>query len=295
MKRWAGAVLLALFLLATSLPMGTPRRRGPVPIAAPTRSEPSIGLVRTATGERITLPMEEYVAGVVAAEMGDGFPLEALAAQAILARTYSLRRVRLGLTMSDNPGKHQAFEPDRITEKIRQAVDRTRGSVMTFQGELVDAVYHACAGGRTATASEGMQAPDKLYLRSVADPPCPRDEVWSTAFGSGEVAAAAGLPGPVWSVAIGERGPSGRALTLIINGRPVSIFRLREAMGGDRLRSTLLTGVQVGQGRVRISGRGFGHGVGLSQWGAAVLAGQGFTAEEIIRHYFTDVAIEWFW
>jgi len=292
-KRILGAILLGFFLLATSVPMWVPPplgRHGPP--AAPMRGEPTVSLLLTATGERISLLMEEYVAGVVAAEMGEAFPDEALAAQSILARTYSLRRMEVGAPLSDDPGTVQAYAPERITERIRQAVDRTRGAVMTHQGALVDAVYHSCAGGRTAAAEEGMQAPDKPYLRPVADPPCPRDETWTEHFVGREVAAAAGLQGPVRSVAIGERGPSGRALALVVNGKPVSIFRFRDALG---LRSTYLTAVRLEGGGVRMSGRGFGHGVGLSQWGAAALAKQDFTAEEIIRHYFHDVAVELYW
>ncbi|HWI62657.1 MAG TPA: SpoIID/LytB domain-containing protein [Symbiobacteriaceae bacterium] len=296
MKRLLGAILLAFFVLAASVPLGlVPPVRQQAEQAAPQRGEPHVTVVLSATGERVSLLMEEYVAGVVAAEMGDSFPLEALAAQAILARTYSLRRLELGITLSDDPGTAQAYAPERVTEKIREAVDRTRGSIMTHGGELVDAVYHACAGGRTATAPEGMQAPDRLYLRPVADPPCPRDETWSTLFGARELGAAAGVQGAVRSVAIGERGPSGRALTLVVNGKAVNIFRFRDALGGNRLKSTLLTAVRLEGDRVRISGRGWGHGVGLSQWGAAALAGRGFTAEEIIQHYFANVAVELYW
>lgn len=294
MKRLVGAILLGFFLLASSLPMGTPKR-APGELAAPERLEPQVGLIRRATGERILLPMEEYIAGVVAAEMGDGFPPEALAAQAILARTYALRRIELDIPLTDNPGTAQAYKPELVTEKIRQMVDRTRGEVILHQGALVDAVYHACAGGRTATASEGMQAPDRLYLRPVADPPCPRDETWSGEFSAGEIAAVAGVSGPVRSIAIGQRGPSGRALTLLVNNQPVNIFRFRDALGGDRLRSTYLTAVRLEAGKVFMSGRGFGHGVGLSQWGAAALANKGFTAEEIIRHYFHDVVLTLRW
>lgn len=298
MKRLVVGVLLVALLVATAVPFVSPAPFGPPfsgtrPFAAPERREPRVNLLRTATGQRLALPMEEYVTGVVAAEMGDAFPFEALAAQAILARTYSLRRVRAGTVLTDNPGAFQAYNPARITEKIRQAVDRTRGSVVTYQGELVDAVYHACAGGRTAGAAEGMEAPDRLYLRPVADPPCPQDETWISTFSAPEVAVAAGVSAPLYSVAIGRKGPSGRALTLVVNGRSVGIFRVFGALRG--LRSTYLTSVELSGNTVRISGRGFGHGVGMSQWGAAVLANRGFTAEEIIRHYFSDVSVELDW
>jgi stage II sporulation protein D len=289
--------MLVALLIATAVPFVPLTPSGPPypgpPLASPERREPNVHLLRTATGQRLTLSMEEYVTGVVAAEMDDAFPFEALAAQAILARTYTLRRVQAGTTLTDDPGRFQAYNPTRITEKIRQAVDRSRGSVIMYKGELVDAVYHACAGGRTAGAAEGMEAPDRAYLRPVADPPCPHDETWTATFSGAEVATAAGVSAPVYSVAIGRKGPSGRALTLVVNGQSVGIFRVFGGLPG--LKSTYLTDVAVSGNQVRMSGRGFGHGVGMSQWGAAVLANKGFTAEEIIRHYFSDVNLELYW
>jgi stage II sporulation protein D len=296
-KRWLGALGALLFAVGIVLPLLAP----PPPLApqlTPERAaqpEPVVSLTRKATGEALALPIEEYVVGVVAAEMDGSFPPAALAAQAILARTYSLRLVRMGVKLTDDPGSYQAYDPSRITESIRQAVASTRGQVVVHSGELVDAVFHACSGGRTATASEGMQAPDKQYLRPVADPPCPQNETWSVRVPATALGAAAGVPGAVYSVAVGRKGPSGRALTLRVNGKEVSAFHVRSAVGSMRMKSTYVTDLRLEGRQVYMAGRGFGHGVGLSQWGAAALAQKGFTPAEIIGHYFMNVAIETWW
>lgn len=289
MKQKLGALFILLFLAGLSASWMQPVP--PAPQAAPERQEPHIELVRSATGAREVLPMEEYVAGVVAAEMDSSFPPAALAAQAILARTYAARRWLMGESLVDDHRVHQAYNPSRLSVVIRQAVAETRGIVVTHQGELVDAVYHACAGGKTSGAGEGMEAPERAYLRPVADPPCRQNETWTARFGARQVAAVVGLTDPVRQVAIGRKGPSGRALTLVINGKEANAIRVRSALGGTRMKSTYLTRIAVSGDSVVIEGRGYGHGVGLSQWGAAALAEKGFTPEEIIRHYFTNVEI----
>lgn len=293
MKQKLGALFVLLFLAGLNAMWLQPGP--PVPQTAPEREEPRIGLIRTATGATETLPMEEYVTGVVAAEMDPSFPPAALAAQAILARTYAARRWLMGETMVDDHRIHQAYNPARVTDVMRQAVAETRGIVVTHQGELVDAVYHACAGGKTSGAAEGMEAPERSYLRPVADPPCRQNETWSAAFTLRQVAAAAGLADPVRQVAIGRKGPSGRTLSLVINGKEVSVFRVRSALGGTRMKSTYITRLAISGENVVVEGRGYGHGVGLSQWGAAALAEKGFTPEEIIRHYFAGVELQPRW
>ena len=94
---------------------------------------------------------------------------------------------------------------------------------------------------------------------------------------------------------IGETGDSGRARTLLVNGEAVSAPSLRLQTGANAMKSTLLDSVTVEDGEVTMKGRGFGHGVGLSQWGAYGMAKDGSNAEEIIKHYFQDVDIVRLW
>lgn len=295
MKKAIAAAIVLLFAMTLMVPLLPGSYQQPPAARREPGPEPMVPFRESATGNRYEIPMEEYVTGVVAAEMDESFPEAALAAQAILARTYTLRRNQQGDWATDDVRLFQAYDPTRIGEKVRKAAADTRGIVVVHEGTLIDAVYHACAGGRTAGATEGLQAPERAYLQPVDDPPCARDETWTVGFSPDEWRAAAGMQEPVRSVAIGRRGGSGRAQTLVVNGREVSAFEMRRRLGGTRMKSTYLTDVRLSEGRVVVSGRGYGHGVGLSQWGAAALAIQGLTAEQIIRHYFRNVTLERWW
>ena len=101
--------------------------------------------------------------------------------------------------------------------------------------------------------------------------------------------------GAVDSVGIGERGESGRAKTLIVNGESVSAPSFRLQIGANALRSTLIDDIEVDGDKVTFSGRGFGHGVGMSQWGAYAMAEDGRSASEIVRKYFPGVEIVKLW
>ena len=90
---------------------------------------------------------------------------------------------------------------------------------------------------------------------------------------------------------IGERGASGRAVTLVFGGVPVNAADFRIALGSTKMRSTLLTNLAVEDGRVEMEGKGYGHGVGMSQWGAYGQAEEGRTAEEIVLSYFRNVEV----
>ena len=97
------------------------------------------------------------------------------------------------------------------------------------------------------------------------------------------------------TVEVGEKGESGRAKTLLIDGTPVSAASFRIQIGANALKSTLIEDIRVDEDAVTFTGRGFGHGVGMSQWGAYAMAERGDGAEEIIRHYFADVDIVDLW
>ena len=97
------------------------------------------------------------------------------------------------------------------------------------------------------------------------------------------------------SIEIGKKGESGRAVTLRVNGESVSAPELRLALDSTKLRSTLITDIDVQEGKVIFSGKGYGHGVGMPQWGAYGMAEAGKTAEEIVRYYFNGVTVEKLW
>ena len=122
---------------------------------------------------------------------------------------------------------------------------------------------------------------------------------WEAAFTEEEIIAAmkdVGAPVTgVTGVSIGQRGESGRAATLIVSGREVSAPALRIALGSTKMRSCLLESLRVEDNQVKMKGRGYGHGVGMSQWGAYAMAKAGRTAEDIVTHYFRGVTLDKAW
>jgi stage II sporulation protein D len=272
--------------------------------------------------------IEEYLAGVVSAESGikDPGDVEALRAQTIVARTYALRNV--GRRESDGFDLWASVE-DQVYGGVgaetglgRDAVAATRGQVVTYQGELIDAFYSSTCGGRTSIGTEIFKGANRPYLRSIDDAPkggtaycsiSPRF-TWREEQ-SGDVLratlkktlpAVAQVPGAeaegLRNVAINGRTPSGRVavLDIALKQRTVSIdgpqvryvLRLPD---GRLLWSTLFTmNVRTRGGGVTgivLDGHGSGHGVGLCQWGAIGRARAGQKSSDIITAYYAGTTI----
>ena len=257
------------------------------------------------------LSVEEYLPAVLAGEMAGDWPLEALKAQAILARTFVLQFVSEkesmypGADISTDIKEAQAYNPDAVNDRIRQAVKETRGLILNAGGELPYAWFHAHSGGLTARAKEGLdyEKAEPGYTKCVKgmeNDEAPSEAVqWEAVFAPEEVLAAAADVGAkvekLTGISIGERGESGRAKTLMISGKEVSAPAFRIAIGSTKMRSCLLTSLRVEDGQVYMSGKGYGHGVGMSQWGAYAMAKEGKNAEEIVTHYFAGVVIDQAW
>ena len=257
------------------------------------------------------MDIETYVMGVLAGEMKNDWPEEALKAQAILARTFVLKFIETkdskyeGADISTDVSEAQAYSEADINDRVRAAVEETRGQVMSYEGELVQAWFHAHAGGKTELPSVSLEyrEADPPYLAATDSPDsdkAPEDvQHWTATFDAAafqkacaDAGLATGLPE---TVQIGETGDSGRAKTLLVNGSAVSAPSLRLQLGANAMQSTLLDSVSVEDGKVIMKGRGFGHGVGMSQWGAYGMAEEGATAEEIVRHYFQNIDIVRLW
>ena len=114
------------------------------------------------------------------------------------------------------------------------------------------------------------------------------EESWKTKEAGAQVKELTGIE-------IGQRGESGRATTLLISGKEVSAPVFRLAIGSTKMRSCLLESLRVEDSKVVIAGKGYGHGVGMSQWGAYAMAQDGRTAEEIVLHYFRGVTLDKAW
>lgn len=258
------------------------------------------------------MDIETYLQGVLAGEMKNDWPMEALKAQAILARTFVLKFCTekeskyAGADISTDIEEAQAYDATGVNERIEQAVAETRGMILSYNNELPYAWFHAHSGGMTARAEEGLNykggdAGDTRVTEGKESEQAPEEaRSWAAAFTGEEMIQALKSMGikeinEIESIEIGETGESGRATTLLINRQSVNAPDLRIALGSSKMRSTLLTSLKMQDGKIYMEGKGYGHGVGMPQWGAYGLAENGKTAEEIVSCYFQDVKVEKIW
>lgn len=276
-----------------------------------------VRLFRHDTGKVEIIPLEDYVTGVVAAEMPALFPEEALKAQVLAARTYVVKRMvaggivnnyHEGADVCDDPTHAQAYITTETMKeqwgkikyyqyyyKIRMAVDNTSGEIITYQGQLIDPVFHAACGGHTENAEDVWKFAVP-YLRSVA---CPYENNPESAgrvtLARDEVAKALNVDLESVTVStnhqqlfeVVESTSTGRPKTLLVGDRRVSASEIRQKLG---LRSTNFTW-QLQDEQIVFDTIGYGHGVGMCQYGASGLAQQGYDYKKIINHYYTGVQI----
>ncbi len=257
------------------------------------------------------MDIEHYVMGVLAGEMRNDWPIEALKAQAILARTFVLKFIDekdsmyKGADISTDIKEAQAYDASQVNERIERAVNETRGEVLSAGGELPYAWFHAHAGGKTelptAALDYGKESPS--YTQVVDSPDSDRAPTsvkhWTATFSADEVEDAAEDSGvevdDIYSIELGDKGESGRTVNFLINGKKVSAPSLRINLDSKKLKSTLLSSVSMDGDKITFEGSGYGHGVGMSQWGAYAMAEEGRSAEEIVTHYFKNVDISKLW
>jgi stage II sporulation protein D len=250
------------------------------------------------------VPLEEYLVGVLRAEAGEKFPLEALRAQAVVARTYAayhrmLNAVRPYHIVASTA--HQQYA-GRVPpgSPIWGAVRETAGQVLLWEGDVFPAFYHTESGGytedpRTVFAARNM--PGLKAVRCEFSTGSPH-YYWALDVRLTDLAEAlrrhdVGV-GAVTAVDVTERTPSLRAATVTVHGTRGSV-RLRgndfrRMLGYDSFKSTLFA-VAVDAQYARFSGRGYGHGVGMCQWGAKGMAEQGHTARQILEFYYPGTAL----
>lgn len=264
-------------------------------------------------GRLCRLELEEYLIGVVAGEMPASFSLEALKAQAVAARTVTVKRMRAfggrgssahpRADVSDEPGESQAWLSRRdMLEKwgywgylrnrarIAEAVKSTAGLVLVYSGELIDAVYHSTSGPRTERAGEiwGTNLP---YLQSVACS-CQRHSPkykGEKAFSYAEFWTKLGMEPADRppDLRVLEYTTGGRVKTLAVNGRKIQGENFRRLLG---LNSSAFSW-RLFSGGILLQTTGYGHGVGLCQYGADGLAKQGWDFRSILKYYYRGVEI----
>lgn len=241
------------------------------------------------------VPLEDYLAAVLGSEMPKSFPLEALKAQAVAARTYAVRRkieswgkpFHLGATVL-----HQVYGGARAEDaRTRQVVAATRGEVLVWRMEPIEAYFHASCGGHTESGEEALGRP-LPYLKSV-DCECPSqpNAQWSLKLGSKDFKS---LGKGVKDLKVVARTPTGRArkveLASASGTRVVSAVDLRRILGYDKVRSLDFEAERHGS-TFTFEGRGHGHGAGMCQWGAKAFAEKGWPYKKILEHYYGGAEI----
>lgn len=289
-------------------------KKPPIPesISQGEGKEPQLKVYLTESKRIDEMKFEDYVVGVLAGEMSNEFPAEALAAQAILARTFVMEFITEkgnskyeGAHISTDIQEAQAWNAKEVNERIIEAVASTRGQVLLSDGEYVKAWFHAHAGGQTATAKEGLgyEKSEPPYIKVVESPDSPEapseDANWTATFSKAEIKEAMQKVGQNTTdfngVEISNKGPSGRATELKIGDKTVAAPAFRVALDSTKMKSTKLESIVVSDDKVIMKGKGYGHGVGMSQWGANQMASEGKKAKDIINHYFKNVEIVKLW
>jgi len=275
--------------------------------AAPTSStkapENACMVTIQVSGSDVPIDLEEYVIGVVAAEMPVGFNLEALKAQAIAARTYVLKSTNYGQTPIEPTVARQVFyDEDTRKEnwddsyedyetKVREAVESTRGEVIEYNGELITAMFHSMSNGMTES-SANYSGTDLPYLQSVASTDFQYADNYetTTTFTIDEWNSKLNIQSTIEDISQIrlQKNNTGRVETVTMKGHEWTGRDFRTLLG---LRSTDFQ-VKTQDGQVVITTEGYGHGVGMSQYGADAMADNGSTAHEIIEHYYKNTSIE---
>ncbi len=257
-----------------------------------------------ANGNVERLDLDEYLTGVLLAEMPASFEMEALKAQAVVARTYTLKRVEAGNkhtggAICTKPACCQAYcSPSEYMEKgnsqesldrVKRAVMHTSGKVLLYQGEYIEATYFSCSGGRTEDAL-AVWGSDIPYLQAVESPGEESAEHYTdeVSFTVDEFKDKLGIPRTemlkIGSITYTDGSGVDK---IIIANRTFSGTEMRQKLG---LRSTSFA-IQVLGDTVSVTTKGFGHRVGMSQYGAQAMAKDGKKYGEILQYYYTGTTL----
>lgn len=259
----------------------------------------------TTTGEVIKVPLEDYVKGVIAGEMPVDFDIEALKAQAVASRSYVLVKMRDNknsdydvvntttnqVYLTDEKMKNNWKENyDNNLKKVKKAVQDTNGEYLSYNGEIANALFFSTSSGMTEN-SEDVFVSSIPYLRSVSsdwDKASPKYEEVNV-YTLNDFYEKLNLEyNEILTVEITEKSNTGRPKKINING---TIFSSRDIASKLGLRSSYLS-ITVNDKRVTIVTKGFGHGVGMSQYGAEGMAKEGYKYNEILAHYYEGTEIK---
>ena len=268
-------------------------------------SNSTIKVKKSKTNEIESVPIEEYVIGVVAGEVPASFDLEALKAQAVASRTYALehkQRSKTNYDVMDNT-QNQVYinyedmknkwknNYDENLNKITNAVNSTKVEVLLYDNNLIDAMFFSTSNGYTEN-SENVFSSKKPYLVSV---PSPWDKQESPVFKTTSLISKKeflfnlGLPDSnEINISDVKTTNTKRVISLNINGKK---FKGSEIKSIFKLRSTSFS-IEIKEDKVNFIVNGFGHGVGMSQYGANGMAKEGYDYKDILKHYYKNCEIK---
>lgn len=249
------------------------------------------------------ISFEKYLLGVLAPEMGPDWPIEALKAQAVASRTYAARLLSRGGDYDiGNDTSHQVYTGlEKVNPSIIEAVSSTRGEVLYYNGRLITAFFHACCGGKTTSPSAAFQGDIIKPLKGVSDPYCKISNhyEWDITVSESDLlrliqengSTALKLKG----IRIYSKDRSGRAVKLDFQTDRGSFKMetrdIRKALGYFEFKSTFITRIEKTKKGYTFYGKGWGHGVGMCQEGAKVMAKKGFSYKKILTYYYPGARI----
>lgn len=276
----------------------------------------TIKLYHVKTSQTEELSLDDYLYGVVSSEMPASFEKEALKAQAIVARTYTIYQItkskgkhgdadicddykccQAWISKEDRLAKWSENEAEANWNKIVEAVDSTQGKIITYNGSPIDAFFHSNSGGITETASNVWGGDNFPYLQSVQTSGEDGYTQYSSEveFSQSEFIDKIKTKHPDFEidfndnscVQILEYTESGRIRTIKFGNIQIAGTEARTLLG---LKSTNFS-FEIVDGKIKFKVLGYGHGVGMSQTGADSMAKAGSSAEEIIKHFYSGVEI----
>ncbi len=281
---------------------------------SPSKNEETIAVFRTVSNKTINLTMHEYVCGSVAAEMPLAYEEEALKAQAIACYTNALRLKstsdnKSNGDISDNTAIHQGYidenerkkkwgkDFEKYEEKLQDAVNSVENTAIYYNDELCVAAFCAISNGKTEDAKYlwGTEVPYLKSVESEGDKLSPGyastlsySKSEFTKLIKNEKNKTDNINTLKNIIKTTKKSPSGTVLKCEINGNEYTGEEVRKLFS---LRSPTFT-VKSTDSAITFSVSGYGHGIGLSQYGANYLAQQGYSYEEILKHYYTGVEIK---
>lgn len=249
-------------------------------------------------GEILKLNMDDYLIGVVSSEMPAEFNIEALKALAVAARTYALKTIKEGNNLTDSVSTQVYSSNEELKlkwgndyekyyNKIKEAVLSTSDLVIKYNDELISALYFSTSNGYTESSKEvfGSDLPYLKSVESLVDIDT-TPYLKTTELDIKEVLNILGITS-IDNIDIISKTETGRIKEIRINDKIYSGVEFRKLLN---LRSTDFE-IDLSSDKVRITTKGYGHGVGMSQYGANKLANNGYTYEKILKHYYTNVEI----